>query len=312
MNAVTIGSAVCDITLSGNALAEHLFLEKKDGIKIPIEGIKIQAGGGAINSALIMRKIGLTAHPVCCVANDPFNYPILETLARNKISAEYIKISDNTTTALSFLVPHKDNQTTILTYKGAGTELDYQWTKVITKTVWDLIYIAPISGPLSQSLVQLVNQIQQKNPSCIVAHNPNPHQLRTTMPEQKKLLPLLNLYILNYQEAEIAWQTEHAEPFNLNAYLQELAEIAPECLIVVTQGIHGLDWQKGKERSRENAQKIQQLHSVGAGDSCGATIATALAYGDTPQKAVYKGMRVAEQVLTSSSIEAIKNLEGLF
>ncbi|HAU30071.1 TPA: hypothetical protein DCW54_00315 [Candidatus Dependentiae bacterium] len=311
MNAVTIGSAVCDVTLSGTALQSHAYLSHHAGSKVPIEEVIMRAGGGAINSALIMHKLGIQTYPVCCFGTDPFSNTIQTTLTQNNIYVDYVKISDKSKTALSFLLPHESNQTTILTYKGAGTTLDYQWAETITNRSWDIVYIAPISGPLNQHLVALVNKIRHHNPDCIVAHNPNPHQLTTTMAEQKKLLPLLNLYILNYQEAEIAWHQEHSTPFNLDQYLKEISTLAPKCIIVVTQGARGLEWRQDTSRAHIDAQPINQLHSVGAGDSCGATIAAALAHKHNTKDSIELGMRIAEKVLSHTSIEAVIDLENL-
>ncbi len=311
MNAVTIGSAVCDITLVGTALTERKILCQKEGAKLSVDDINMRAGGGALNSALIMHKFGIKPHPVCCIGIDAFNTPIKKTLTENKIYDNFIKISDTSKTAISILLPHEDKQTTILTYKGAGFELDYTWAERITKQTWDILYLAPIAGPLNQHLVALASQIKEKNPQCIVAHNPNPHQLQTTMAEQKNLLPLLDLYILNHREAKIAWDVEHSTPFTTEHYLKELALIAPKCIFVVTQGINGLDWQQGETSAHVAAKKIEPLHSVGAGDSCGAAITAALALGKSPEEAIQLGMQTAEHVLTAPGIAELATVPPL-
>lgn len=303
MRALTIGSMVCDISIK----TDRLIFEKKTGTKIPLQDVSMQAGGGAVNSSIILSKLQLECSTVGILGKDAFATTVSATLAKYNIAQGFIKISDTAKTALSFLLPTKENETIILTYKGAGRLLAIKDLNPALKTLWDIVYIAPISGPLNKKLVTVLTKIKKQNPTCIIAHNPNPFQLEETAEEQNALLPLIDLYILNEEEARISWnQTNPEQTFNIKDYLARCANQAPKTLIVVTQGAKGIMWQRGSVQKKTTAKKIAQQHSVGAGDTCGATIAAALAHGYTDENAITLGMRTAETVLSSRNVEVAK------
>ncbi len=108
--AVTVGSAVVDIiAVVANKDIERLtlqntaasFLLLEPGRKIEADGISIHTGGGAINTAVALRRLGYEAAPLVKIGLDLNASKVLETIATEQLGDRLVTRSNNFATGVA-------------------------------------------------------------------------------------------------------------------------------------------------------------------------------------------------------------------
>lgn len=206
--ALTIGSAMVDIIATiadrdvermtlHNATLSFLLVEQ--GRKIEAERISTHAGGGGINVAVALRRLGRAVDVLVKVGEDVDGTRVREHLKTENIGAAHVRVSKNLPTGSAVLIASHDKDAAIYTQRGANTALIAEDIAVADFKRYGLVHVAPLSGASAACLAGIVARAAAVR--AFVTVNPGIRQITTRSPELFKVLERISLLALNAKEA---------------------------------------------------------------------------------------------------------------
>ena len=121
---ITFGSAVIDIFVDTEEREKGKFIAYPVGSKILIKKLRFDIGGGGTNTAVAFSRLGLKTGCICKLGGEFESKKILSLLKKEKISF-LGKIEEKATPGYSIILDSKENNRTILTYKGLNDSLKF-------------------------------------------------------------------------------------------------------------------------------------------------------------------------------------------
>ncbi|MCV6575396.1 MAG: carbohydrate kinase family protein [Cohaesibacter sp.] len=209
MKTATIGSAMIDIiTIVADhdieriamTNADNSFLMLEQGRKIDALNITTHVGGGAINAAVALARLGHETRPIVKIGKDLEGKQVLALLDSEKLHSNQIMQTDKATTGRSVMIASHDRNASIFTMRGANcliTERD------ITPSLFEgieLLHIAPMSNESADAFPAIVKQ--GKATGAFVVANPGKRQITRKGKELLETLSYLDLININRHEAE--------------------------------------------------------------------------------------------------------------
>jgi ribokinase len=206
--AVTVGSAVVDIiavvanrdierlTLQ-NSAASFLLLEP--GRKIEADSISIHTGGGAINVAVALARLGYAVSPLVKIGRDLNASKVLETFAQQGLGQDLICRSDTLATGVAVMVSAHDRDPSIFTFRGANTALTEADIAAAAFDGAALVYVSGLSNASADCFPAIIRRA--KAAGAFVATNPGIRQLSSRREAFLGVLGALDLLTLNRVEA---------------------------------------------------------------------------------------------------------------
>ncbi len=209
MRALCVGSAMVDIIVlvasrdvermtMHNATSSFLLLEQ--GRKIESEGISTHIGGGAVNTAVSMARLGLDAAVLVKLGNDQNGSSILDRLAAEGVDDQAVIRTGELPTGTAVMVSSHDRNATIFTQRGANTLLRPADIGEDFAKDRDLIYIASLSNRSADCFPHIVKLGQQAG--AFIAANPGIRQLTSRTSAILDCLGEIDLLAINRVEAE--------------------------------------------------------------------------------------------------------------
>ena len=208
MRAVTVGSATIDIIAlvadddvermtMHNATSSFLLLEQ--GRKVDASSVSTHVGGGAVNAAVALKRLGHETEVLAKIGNDLNGEKVQEALGNAGISKSRILSTDESGTGTSVMVASHDRNVSIFTFRGANTLIT---TKEIGEQNFagaELVYISNLSEGTRDGFPALAEKAREAG--AFIAVNPGIRQL-TEQPEQLlSTLPNVDLLTINRVEA---------------------------------------------------------------------------------------------------------------
>lgn len=205
---LTIGSAMVDIiaiiadrdvermTLHNATLS---FLLVEQGRKIEAESISIHVGGGAVNVAVALRRLG---HPVDALVKlgcDVDADRVRGHLKSADVSTHVVTTSDSLPTGSAVMISSHDRDAAIYTRRGANTALTPSDIGAVDLRDYGLIYISPLSDASADCLSVAVGRGSDAGAFTVV--NPGIRQITARSPELLNALGLIDLLVINAKEA---------------------------------------------------------------------------------------------------------------
>jgi len=156
---VTFGSAVQDVFLS-TALAERgNFIAYPIGSKILIKELKFDIGGGGTNTAVAFSRLGFKTGFIGKIGNDQIGKEVLKMLKKEKIT--FLGKVVNGMSGFSVILDSKENDRTILTYKGINDHISMRDINLRgLKTDW--LYCSSLLGQSLESQISLARTMKKK------------------------------------------------------------------------------------------------------------------------------------------------------
>ena len=331
MQALCVGSATIDIivivadrdvermTLS-NATQSFLMLEQ--GRKIESQSITRHLGGGAVNAAAAMARLGVAAAPLVKIGRDAEGEEILETLRRKRIDTRHVIETQADATGSAVMLSAFDRNATIFTRRGANTLLR---PNEISHDALDgkrLVYVAPLSNRSADCLSTIVDRAG----AAFVAVNPGLRQITSRAAALLELLKGIDLLTMNTAEAAAlapALAAMDGDPdedqlrgddgpaprllrlgfhfggfdLGLAAFMRRLRRRGAR-RVVVTDGLDGAWLGEDHRLVHVPAMKADVLGTAGAGDAFASTLSARLAGGATPEDALRAGSINAAAAVT--------------
>lgn len=287
-NFITIGSALEDIffevegakLIKNNKPAlDERFLAFNLDSKFDVERAHFAFGGGGINSAFCLKKLGADVLPLSAVGSDDRGKKLVKAIQSNGMAVDFIQKKDSLPTGVSLILHDAvTNEHVVFSYKGASDHVEIKEDTLDgVKTDW--IYLSGLSGESWKYNLSFVSDFVYEN-GVKLAFNPGKQQIASRKENLGDILKRTEILILNYFEA-LDFTGATATNVDAGVLLKKIHSLGPK-IAVVTHGIKGAYAYDGKKEYHVPAyMDVKRLDSVGAGDTFGSTFAYAMfKYGD--------------------------------
>ena len=166
MRVLTIGSAMIDtIAIIDSGRIERIsmqnadssFLLLEEGRKTEAGEVSTHAGGGAVNAAVAMARLGMDVAVLARLGADARAEAILKRLEQEGVSTEWVKRDPRSPTGASVFISSHDRDAAIFTFRGANTLLEVEDLADEAFAV-DVIYIANLSNESADCFPAIVER----------------------------------------------------------------------------------------------------------------------------------------------------------
>lgn len=342
MKALTVGGAMIDtIAIIASDRIERMsmrnadisFLLLEEGRKSEAQEISTHCGGGAVNAAVAMARLGLDVAVLAKVGQDERAETIMARLMAERVSTRWISRDARAPTGASVLVSSHDRNAAVFTFRGANTLLEPKDLRDEAFQV-DLVYIANLSNKSADCFPELIAKARRNQ--ALVATNPGVRQLSARGRVFLDCLSSIDILALNRNEADVlvpgliadfgeggpvlpAYEGAETPPplavrgligggfeMGLVAFLRALLSLGPRH-VLVTDGANGAFVASGGEVLYCPARTVPNVAgTAGAGDAFAATFAGSLALGksgaDALRAATFNAASVVAHVDTQTGL----------
>lgn len=299
MKILTIGGATQDVFIQYEN-SELLYLEKdgskkafltlEEGRKIEVNQLTYHSGGGATNSAVSFKRLGLEVTTFFKVGNDENGEFILQELQHEGVGTSLVMRTSDFPTGTSFIIPSATGERTVLAYRGANAHLTVNEIPFNTIEQQDHLYITSLSGASSALLVPITEHAKKHN--VPVAVNPGGSQLRAGALLLQQALKNIDILIMNATEAELFMHSLVKKKnvfFNRSAFFQEVLSRGPR-IVVMTNGAQGVYAATAEGIYFHPSIPSAIVNTVGAGDAFGSTFVASIVQKKPIEKALLYGI----------------------
>ena len=350
MKVVTIGSAMIDaIAIIDDSLIERMSMRNSDvsfllleaGRKVEAKEISNHCGGGAVNTAVGLARLGFDAACIIKTGYDRRAERVIEQLEAEGVSPNWVAQDPDEATGASILVAAHDRDVSIFTYRGANTRLRMADIPAEALSV-DLVYIAPLSNEAAHAFPEILKLAHEAG--ATVAANPGVRQLTRRSAEFFANLDKLDILSMNRSEAmtlvpKIVDRVGEGGPpllapdgsdearlgksgftaggfdLSLAKFMRGMHELGVKHLLI-TDGGHGAYASDGEVVHFQAPAPAEVAATVGAGDAFASTFAGWLTYtGDLRaalRAAALNAASVISQLDAQSGLLTRKALEDRF
>lgn len=281
---VTFGSAVLDIFVDTDTAEKGKFIAYPVGSKILIKDLKFDVGGGGTNTAVAFSRLGFKTGYIGKIGDDDAGREILAMLKKEKISF-LGKIEKKEESGCSIILDSKENNRTILTYKGVNDTLllsEINLKKI--KSKW--IYFSSLLGKSFETQKKLAQSLVKKGTK--LAFNPSSYLIKRK--NLRPFLALTDILIINKEEAQML--------FKKKDLLHGLRRFKPGIIVVTNKNkpIQAYDHINNKKYTLK-PHKIKVVERTGAGDAFASGFVAGVIAGKTIPQALKLGLRESESVI---------------
>jgi ribokinase len=322
MKALTVGGAMIDtiaiiesdrIERMSMLNADASFLLLEEGRKTEALEVSTHCGGGAINTAVAMARIGFEVAPLVKLGRDARAEIILAKLAAEGVSDRWVIRDAAAPTGASVLVSSHERNAAVFTFRGANTLLALpDLPDEAFKT--DLVYVCSLSNRSADCYPAII--AKAKAAGALIAVNPGVRQLSARGGDFLGQLANVDILTINRQEGDALVATlvarfgeggtalsleagEEPPPLlarglagggyqmTLASFLSALRQLGPR-YIMLTDGPGGAFVCSDEGVDYCPASKAVVAGTAGAGDAFAATFAAFITLGhpsDTSLKA---------------------------
>jgi ribokinase len=310
MKALTIGGAMVDtIAIIDSERIERIsmrnadtsFLLLEEGSKTEAHEIATHCGGGAVNAAVSMARLGVDVAALVKLGQDARAETVLARLQAEGVSPRFATRDRRAPTGASVLVSSHDRNAAVFTFRGANTLLEVADLKADAFAV-DLVYVSSLSNQSADCFPEIVQRA--KSAGALLATNPGPRQLAARATAFRDCLPKIDILAINRAEAEVMLPTliaSHGEGgaqlegadlprlaarglagggfrMSLKAFLAALLGLGPKT-VLLTDGTGGAYAASAGRIVHSTTLQVPVAGTAGAGDAFTSTFATWLALG---------------------------------
>jgi len=209
MKALTIGGAMIDtiaiiesdrIERMAMLNAETSFLLLEEGRKTESLEVSTHCGGGAVNSAVAMARLGLDVATLIKLGRDDRAEMILARLKQEGISARWVNRDAQAPTGASVLVASHERNAAVFTFRGANTLLELADLQDEAFAV-DLVYVSNLSNESADCYPAIIDRAKANG--ALVAVNPGVRQLSARGGAFQDCLSRVDILAINRPEADV-------------------------------------------------------------------------------------------------------------
>jgi ribokinase len=209
MKSLTVGSAMIDtIAIIASERIERMtmlnadasFLLLQEGSKTEALEISTHCGGGAVNTAVALARLGFDAATIVKLGQDQRAETVLARLMAEGVSPRYAVRDGRAPTGASVLVSSHDRNAAIFTFRGANTLIEAADLKDSAFAV-DLVHVASLSNASADQFRLIIEKA--KTQGALVSVNPGPRQLAARAAAFEQGLGAVDILAVNRSEAEV-------------------------------------------------------------------------------------------------------------
>lgn len=209
MKSLTIGSATIDtIAIIASDRIERMtmlnadasFLLLQEGSKVEAAEISTHCGGGAVNAAVALSRLGFDAATIVKLGQDQRAETVLARLMSQGVSPRWALRDARAPTGASVLVSSHERNAAIFTFRGANTLLEPGDLRNDAFAV-DLVHVASLSNASADCFPLIVDKAKAQG--ALVSVNPGPRQLAARGAIFEQCLASVGVLSINRAEAEV-------------------------------------------------------------------------------------------------------------
>jgi ribokinase len=195
--------------------AETSFLLLQEGRKTEALEVSTHCGGGGVNAAVAMARLGVTVATLIKIGRDERAEMILARLQKEGISSRWVIRDGTAPTGASVLVSSHDRDAALFTFRGANTLLAPDDLRDQSFAV-DLVYVSNLSNKSADCLSLIIDKA--KSNGAPVAVNPGVRQLGAAAP-----------FSTTCQRSTFSRSTGRRPTCWCRRWLRGSARVAPHC-----------------------------------------------------------------------------------
>ncbi len=340
MKVLTIGGAMIDTIaiIASDRIermtmmnAESSFLLLEEGRKTEALEISTHVGGGAVNVAVAMARLGLDVATLVKLGKDARAETVLAHLLQEGVSTRWAVRDGRAPTGASVLLSSHERNAAIFTFRGANTLLEKADLRDEAFTA-DVVYISSLSNESADAFPAIVKRA--KAHKALVATNPGVRQLSSRGSAFQDALAQIDVLAINSSEADVLVPTLVARfgeggpalplepgetPPRLAArgfvggghemgvvnFFRAMVQLGPR-FAVVTDGRHGAFLGTRDAIMHCPVAETKISGTAGAGDAFNATFTAYIAMGRPPEEALR-----AAAINAASVVQHVDTQSGL-
>lgn len=252
--------------------------------KIPIEKSVQSVGGNAANVSVGTTKLGLNTAIITEIGDDINGNIVQDGLKRTGVDTKYVKRGKNIETRYSVVINYKGERTILSCYP----KRKYTFPK-LPKTKW--IYYTSL-GPGFEKIQNKLIMHLKKNKNIKLAMNPGSHQMKKGLATVRKMIPFVDILIVNKEEA----QSLVGKRIEIKTLLKSLYKKGTKT-VVITDSIRGSYAFDGKQMLFMKPYPIKPIAKTGAGDAYTSGFLSAIISGKSIPQAMQWGTANAGGVI---------------
>jgi ribokinase len=280
---VTFGSAVKDVFVGTDLAEQGKFIAYPTGSKILIKELRYDIGGGGTNTAVAFSRFGLKTGFIGKIGVDGSGEEILEMLKRENV--KFLgSVDKKWLTGFSVILDSKDNNRTVLTYKGINDFIKLRDIKLKKlKTEW--LYCSSMLGESLDTQISLARKLKIKGAK--IAYNPSSY-LTDRRNLIEPLLSIADVLIMNKEEAAMLTRKKDL--------LKGLHDISGGT-IVITDKNKKINAYDGVKKYSLMPNKVKAKERTGAGDAFASGFVAGRIAGMSIKESMELGLRESESVI---------------
>lgn len=320
MKALAVGGAMIDtiaivaddrIERMSMRNADSSFLLLEEGRKTEALAISTHVGGGAVNAAVAMARLGVDVAALVKLGRDQRAETVLTHLLQEGVSTRWAMRDGRAPTGAAVLVSSHDRNAAIFTFRGANTLLD-EGDLAKDAFAVDVVYVSSLSNEAADTFPVILNRA--KASGALVAANPRVRQLSSRGSAFQQALASIDILAINRSEAEVlvpglsarfgeGGRTLPLAPgetpprlsarglsgggheLSLAAFFDAIRKMGPR-YVIVTDGRHGAFLGAPDAIHFCPVLETKAIGTAGAGDAFNATFTAYIALGRSPQDAL--------------------------
>lgn len=294
---ITFGSAVVDIFVDTDVSEKGKFMQYPVGSKLLAKELRFDVGGGGTNTAVAFSRFGFKTGYIGKMGDDMGGKRILSLLKKENV--EFLgRQEKDATSGYSVILDSKEDNRTVLTYKGINNEMknsDLKKSKI--KTKW--LYLSSLLGKSFETQKKLVNNLHKKDVK--IAFNPSDYLIK-----RKNLKPILKkceVLILNKEEAEMLIEGKNKKSKKkikggkqVENLLKGLQELGPRVVVVTNKDKETMAFD-GDEFYSIKPHKVKVVERTGAGDAFASAFVAGQIAGKSIDDSLKLGLEESESVI---------------
>lgn len=209
MKALTVGGAMIDtiaiiesdrIERMSMLNADASFLLLEEGRKTEATEISTHCGGGAVNAAVSMARLGFDVSTLVKLGKDDRAETVLAHLMAEGVSTRYALRDARAPTGASVLVSSHERNAAVFTFRGANALLEPGDLRDDAFEV-EVVYITNLSNKSADCYPLIVEKARARG--ALIAANPGVRQLSARGAPFKEMLSAVDILAINRVEAEV-------------------------------------------------------------------------------------------------------------
>ena len=273
------------------------YLALSYGAKINVDSIRLDTGGGAVNTAASFARMGLHTAALCKVGRDVTARRVRDSLHEYGVDTSLFVECEDHPTGLSVIITGFTGDRTILVHRGAATQLcgpEIPWDEV-AQAKW--LYLGSMQGPSAPLFHDLV--VFAGDHGVKVAINPGSTQLELGMAGLADVFQHTTALFLNRDEAyTLTGVAPDRGPTDEHQMLRMLSGAGCRH-VVITVGAEGSWGYDGRSFYTIPAYPATVVSTVGAGDAYAAACVVGLHQGLALNEAMRLGAANAAAVVST-------------